>query len=197
MTQSYPPKYPSRFYEWTSWAVLRECDKECQEPKQDASLWLTTLMNHFSLQMAHSSPGCSSCHSGLSKTFIIFMFFFVFILVLWAMNVKTSHVETWITGGHCCYMLMALERHFPRGCSWSLTWTTLLSLPSCHRRRKKRHPRNHLRRRRKKKRTSNSQRMLPHSTYWLTVNQNWAVSPTPVPPHDHCSRQSPLCQKKG
>lgn len=45
------------------------------------------------------------------------------------MKVKTSHVETWITGGHCCYMLMALERHFPRGCSWSSTWTTLLSLP--------------------------------------------------------------------
>lgn len=39
--------------------------------------------------------------------------------------------------------------------------------------------------------------MLPHSTYWLTVNQNWAVSPTPVPPHDHCSRQSPPFAKGG
>lgn len=115
---------------------------------------------------------------------------------LWKLK---SHVETWITGSYCCWMLMALERHFPCGCSWNLTGLFYFFLPlspSCHRRRKKRHPRNHRRRKRRRK-TSNSQRMLPHSTYWLTVNQNWAVSPRPVPPHDHCSRQSPPYQKEG
>lgn len=141
-------------------------------------------MNHFSLRMAHPSLGCSSCCSGLSKRFII---------TIWKWK---QFVEAWIGGGYCLFMLMALERHFLCGCSWSLTdFFFLFFSPSCRRRRKKRHPRNHLRRR--KKRTSNSQRMLPHSTYWLTVNQNWAVSPTPVPPHDHCSQQSPLCQKEG
>lgn len=36
------------------WPYGGECDEEWQ--KQDASSWLITLMNHSSLQMAHSSP---------------------------------------------------------------------------------------------------------------------------------------------
>ena len=110
---------PSHFYEWTSWAVVsEEEEKKAREQKQDASLWLTTRMNHFSLQMAHPSPGCSSCHSGLSKRFIIFLF------SCWCLELlrvfKKSHVEAWIRGSYCCWMSMALKRHFPCGCSRGL-----------------------------------------------------------------------------
>lgn len=119
MTQSYPPNYPSHFYEWTCWAVVsvrrKRKEQKSRMPHCDSPL----LMNHFSLQMAHPSPGCSSCRSGLSKRFIITFIFFM--LVLGPLKSKNSHVETWITGSYCCWMLMALERHFPRGCSWGLT----------------------------------------------------------------------------
>lgn len=157
------------------------------------------FMNHSSLQMAHPSPGCSSCHSGLSKRFIKLFCFVFSCLYLVLLKVKT--VTRWGMN-HRPLLLLNVDGFFLYGCSWALTWFFFsfffsLSLFSCHRRRKKRHRRNHLRRRkRRKKRTSNPQRMLPHSTYWLTVNQNWAVTPTPVPPHDHCSRQSPSAKRR-
>lgn len=97
MTQSYPPNYPSHFYEWTSQAVVSDWvwGGKASALKQDASLWLTAPMIHFSLQMAHPSPGCSSCRSGLSKTFIItFMFFDVVTRRLWKVKTVTLRHES-------------------------------------------------------------------------------------------------------
>jgi len=90
-----------------------------------------------------------------------------------------------------------------RRASWYISVAFAKSKKTCFvrlfflRRRKKRHPRNRLTRRRKMKKTSN------YNACYLTRHTDLLLTRTglylqhQVPPHDHCSRQRPLCQKEG
>lgn len=127
MTQSYPPNYPSHFYEWTSWAVVSLRRKRqgniSRMPHCDSPLSF-----YESLFTTDGSP--FPWVFFMPQWFIKGIYNNIYVFSSWYPRLWKVKSRWDMNHRYCCWMLMALERHFPCGRSQGLTGFFFFSFPS-------------------------------------------------------------------